>query len=96
MYSKDARPMKDLIATLINQLGLSEQVCEQRIKSEWAEIVGDIAVHKITVNYLKSKILHLESSTSVWSNELILRKAEIIEKINAKFNQEIVKDISFH
>lgn len=96
MYSKDARSMKDLISTLVNQLGLSEQVLEQKIKADWIEIIGEIAANKINVSYLKSKVLHLESSASVWTNELILRKAEIVSKINQKYSKEIVVDIVIH
>lgn len=96
MYNKDARSMKELIGTLVKQLGLSEQVLEQNIKTDWAEIIGEIAANKINVCYLKSKVLHLESSASVWTNELILRKTEIINKINFRYSNIVVNDITFH
>lgn len=93
MYYKDAQSLKELTSLLIKQLGISENIYEQKIKDDWAEIVGEIAASKISVNFLKDKLLHLESSASVWSNELVLRKAEIIEKINSKYHNDIVQNI---
>lgn len=85
--------MKDLVSVLIRQLGLNEAIIEQKIKSDWAELIGEIACTKIEVISLKSGILYLNSTASVWTNELNLRKAEIIHRINEKYNSEIVRNI---
>lgn len=96
MSNNDARSMKDLVSVLIKQLGLNEQILEQKIKADWQEIVGDIACLKIQVLNLKDGVLYLNSSASVWTNEFKLRKSEIIRKINDKYNSEIVRNITIN
>lgn len=96
MSNNDARSMKDLVSILIKQLGLNEQILEQKIKADWQEIVGDIASLKIQVLSLKDGVLYLNSSASVWTNEFGLRKSEIINKINIKYNCEIIRNITIN
>ncbi len=94
MNSNDPRSMKELVSKLINQLGINDQILVQKIKSEWQDIVGDIAYQRIQVLDLKNGVLHLSSSTSVWNNEFRLRKFEIIQKINDRYHSQIVSDIT--
>lgn len=94
MNSNDPRSMKELVSKLINQLGINDQILVQKIKSEWQDIVGDIAYQRIQVLDLKNGVLHLSSSTSVWINEFRLRKFEIIQKINDRYHSQIVSDIT--
>lgn len=96
MNNSDARSMKELVSVLVKQLGLNEQILEQRIKADWQDIVGDIAYLKIQVLNLKDGVLYLNSSSSVWTNEFQLRKFEIIRKINEMHNTEIVHNIKIN
>ncbi len=85
--------LKTVIDSIINKYGWTEQVYFERIKDDWQEIVGDLPSKKIKIKAYKDKILFLSSSASVWSNELILRKEEIIKTINEKYSKYLVKDI---
>lgn len=44
---------------------------------------------------IEKKILYLKVSNAAWRNELKFNQATIIEKINAFYNQEIIKAIKF-
>jgi hypothetical protein len=44
---------------------------------------------------IEKKILHLKVGNATWRSELKFNQATIIEKVNAFYNQEIIKAIKF-
>lgn len=85
--------LQSVLDRIITKYGWTEQVYYERIKEDWNDFIGDIPAKKIKIKALKDKILFISSSASVWSNELILRKEEIIKSINTKYGKFLIDDI---
>ncbi|MFA5188821.1 MAG: DUF721 domain-containing protein [Patescibacteria group bacterium] len=81
----------------ITQQGFSQQVKTSLIIEEFKEIIikifGSNLGKKIKPLYIKNNILTVACLSSVMAQEMNFRKAEILEKINAKFSPDFIKDI---
>jgi len=59
------------------------------IKSEY----GNQGTKNLKATYFKNGKIFIKSDSSVFSNELLLNKNEIIRKINQELGEEAVKEI---
>jgi predicted nucleic acid-binding Zn ribbon protein len=85
--------INDAINNTFSSLGLEKDYLKARVMSEWEEIIGKKLAHKITIDGYDDDILYLRTESSVWRNEIAIRRKEIIEKINARFNIQVFKEI---
>jgi predicted nucleic acid-binding Zn ribbon protein len=83
------------ISSLVDDLGLGLKIQQSKILDDWPVIVGEQIAKVTTAERLDAGKLFVHVARSTWRNELIFLKAELIAKINAYANQEIVKDIIF-
>ena len=95
MEPKFIKPLDVGIKELINNLGIKAKLQEYEAVTQWEEIVGrQIAAVSIAKKIAKG-VLVVQVKTSVWRNELLLRKKEIIDRLNSTLGHEVVKDIKF-
>ena len=82
---------KELLPELIEKLNLKTEFSIEKIKKEWASIVGPIiAPHSFPQFIDENKTLHIYSDHSVYSNDLFMRKKYIVGKINSIFSNSPV------
>ncbi len=86
------------ISEVINQFvsanELTDAINLQQIKQIWQEDFPNTISQNISVTNLKNSILYLHTSSSAWRKEILLRKIEIINKINLKLASEIISDLT--
>ena len=89
--------LSDILNKQVSQKGLSNQIKAALVCEEFDNILKEKWGEKITRHaralYLKDNILTLVSLSSVASQEIRFAENEIIEKINQKFGQKIIKKI---
>ena len=66
-----------------------------KIISLWPSIVGKKINEKTETKTIKKGVLTIKTKDSVWRNELVFQKTDIIDKINRKLEKKIIKDIRF-
>jgi predicted nucleic acid-binding Zn ribbon protein len=93
MSPSDPKPLGTLLTALLHELGLSKKIQQYDVVISWAEIVGE-RIARVTEAYkIEKGILFVRVRTSEWRNELMMRKPEILQKINVR--ETVVKDIVF-
>lgn len=65
-------------------------VCEEFDKIMFA-VFGEKIVHKAQAMYLNNSVLTIASLSPIISQEIKLHELELIDKVNRKFQGEIVK-----
>ena len=80
---------------LINDLGIKSKLRECDAIECWEVVVGEHIAKMTTVTRISKGVLYVRVNTSTWRNELVLRKGELITKLNNKVGECIVKDIKF-
>ncbi len=95
MKSAGPKNLRNAIASLVEDLGLTRKLQQGKILDDWPIIVGEQIARVTVAERLDAGKLFVHVTRSTWRNELIFLKAELINKINSYVNQEIVKDIIF-
>ncbi len=84
-----------LIKAFLKQYRLDDKYTEREIYARWEELVGSAINNRtIKVRYNNGYLMvYLNSSTL--RAELGMRKSELLERINQRLREKVVKDISF-
>ena len=66
-----------------------------QLMDAWEEVAGS-AVKRFTKKlYVKDKVLFVQLTSAVARQELQMRRAVLLEKLNNKIGLEVIKDIIF-
>lgn len=93
MKYPDEKPIKQVINDLLDAYKLGGKLDELKIVNNWAEIVGLVIAKNTIKLQLKGNILWIFVESAPLKNELSFHRSIIVQKINAFFNREIVKEI---
>lgn len=92
------RPMariSDVILKIARKFDIEIKLFEHTINSQWEEIVGDRIASHTRPDTISYRILTVYVDSSVWMQQLIFLKDNIVKKINEKTGRQIIKDIKF-
>ena len=93
MRRTNFEPLGLVIDKVFRDLGLEKKMKEIQIKENWKHVVGplfDKSTKKITIF---NHTLFVSVDSAAIRNELMLNKTEIITKLNAIVNQQIIVDM---
>jgi predicted nucleic acid-binding Zn ribbon protein len=86
----------EVLEDLVQKLGVKKRLQEYEALLRWEEVVGEQIARVATAVRITKGILVIKVRSSVWRNELNMRKGEIIQKLNDALGGSIVTDIRFH
>ena len=92
---KSEKALDAVLHELIASLGIKEKLQEYDAVNRWNEIMGEQIAKASNAVGIKKGVLHVHVQSGPWRNELTIRKKEIIDKINASIESDIVRDIKF-
>ncbi len=92
-----ARPQRlgTLLANVVRDLHIGRKLAEQRACELWPEVVGDYVAHNTKVRSIDRGKLFVWVKTSAWQNEISLRRADIVRRLNRAVGEHVVEDILF-
>lgn len=93
MKYPEEKPIKQVINDLLDAYKLGGKMDELKIVNNWAEIVGLVIAKNTSKLQLKGNTLWIFVESAPLKNELTFHRSVIVQKINAFFNKEIVKEI---
>ena len=94
--SASAKAVGAVLDGLVRSLGIDAKLREYEAVTRWTEVVGEHVAHAAAATSITRGVLMVRVESSVWRNELLLRKKEIMEKLNAAIGADVVKDIKYH
>lgn len=83
----------DALKRLIRQSGWTDRINEYRIREEWPQIAGITIARYTGAMMLRDRVLTISTDVAPLRQELIMGKQQLIEKINAHFQETVVLDI---
>jgi len=87
------KTFESVVKQLVKKLGMEEEYQFAILKEEWKEIIGDRIAAITNIISLKDGKLLIETNSSTWRVELIMRTEEIRKEINTHFASELVHTI---
>ncbi|MDX9758150.1 MAG: DUF721 domain-containing protein [Bacteroidota bacterium] len=85
--------LRSVMHDAIIQQGLESGIREQRIISDWESIVGIAIARQSIPQRLRNGILWVAVRDAAWRQELSLMRRELVAKINAAVDGDVVKEI---
>ena len=90
------KTLKLAINNLLTDLGIENKINENLAINFWSDVVGKKIAAVSKAEKIENNILIIKVNSSVWRNELLYHKNDIIERLNKKVGKKIVKDIRFY
>ncbi len=83
----------DALKEYMKRSGTERRVQAQQVITEWEEAVGPALARSATPQKIVNGVLTIKARDSVWRTELLMRRTEIAQKINAYFRVDLVTTI---
>lgn len=91
----DAKPLGNIMSAILEQLGIGRKVRQYGIVDLWPHIVGERIAQVTKIERIEGDKLFVSVSSSAWRNELMFLKQELIIKVNAALDGQLINDIIF-
>lgn len=88
-----AESLGSIIQQWLRDNGYEEKFRENSVPDYWVDIVGEAVARQTRVERIDRGTMFISVSSAVWRNELMMRREEIISKVNQRFGAQVVKEI---
>lgn len=83
----------EAIQKMLKKYDIDKTIHQYQALSVWNDVVGKtISKHTVPEKVLYGK-LYVKVDSPVWRNELFFQKKEILDKINKKLHDNVIKEI---
>jgi predicted nucleic acid-binding Zn ribbon protein len=95
MRKANDKSLKDAIEQMLNVYKIKRRFDETAVVAAWPELVGKPVANRTKELFIRDKKLFLRIESSVIKNELMMMRAQIMEKINEKANSILIEEVIF-
>ena len=91
------KPVKlgDMLAGVLEERGLKDQVRRMEVLELWPELVGDHVARVTRARGVSEATLFVEVRTSAWLMELNMMKGEFLQRVNERLQDTPIERIVF-
>jgi hypothetical protein len=89
----DFENLNSALRSAIREMGLEKKIRERECLSLWEEVVGPKLASVSQAEDIRNGILYVSAKDPIWGQEIFNLKGLIMQKINQRMGEEIVKDI---
>jgi predicted nucleic acid-binding Zn ribbon protein len=93
MRRKNTQTIGEVLKEYVEAMKLGRKLKESRIEREWEEIVGKNAASLTRKVYIRDQVLYAYLNSSVLRNELLMMREVLIQRINDKAGEELVRKV---
>jgi hypothetical protein len=84
-----------VLSGLAKRLGLQVHLFELHLQQQWRDIIGEPVGSHTWPTQVRFKKLYLLARNSVWTQQLVFLKPELLAKLNEWAGSEMLTDIAF-
>ncbi|MGY3214649.1 DUF721 domain-containing protein [Mucilaginibacter sp. HD30] len=95
MRKTNDKYLKEALEQMLKVYKIKRRFDETAVAAHWPDLVGKSVANRTKELYIHERKLFLRIESSVIKNELLLMRAQIIEKINTEAGDELINDIIF-
>lgn len=86
-------PIDELVELFLKQKGLYSQYKEQEARVLWKEVVGKMIASRTRSVSVANGVMFVKLASSVVKNVILMEKEGIIQALNKRLGDDVVKDI---
>ena len=91
----EPRPVGGVIESVLDELGLEAAAGAFRIGEAWSDCVGPEAAQHSRPVGLRAGVIEVTVDTSVWCQQLQLRRTQILDSLRERLGDDAPKDLRF-
>jgi len=85
----------EVLGNFLRRSGLNPKIQEQKILRSWDKAVGDAIAERTQPVCVKNRVLQVKVTNSVWMQELQFMKNLIIQRLQERTGENLLKDLRF-
>lgn len=89
----DFERLNSVLQSALQQMGLDKKLKERQCLLLWDEVVGEKLASVSKAEDIKNGVLFVSAKDPIWGQEIFNFKGLIMQKLNARLGEDIVKDI---
>ena len=86
----------ELLQQVLREEGLETPLMQQRLLAAWPEVAGQRLAQYTDRLFIKNQTLMIHVRSSVCRQELLLRKADLIIRLNQAAEGQVIVDIGLY
>jgi len=92
---KQPRPLSDVINSVVDRLGIREELGEAEIIETWAAVAG-ADINAVTDSaWMKGAVLFVKMSSPTWRHHLHVNRTSWRDRLNVELGRKAVVEIVF-
>lgn len=95
MIRKKAEPVSDVLMTLLRQQGLEGPLNEYRLIQAWTVVLGRPVERYTRDLRIENQTLCVRLSSPALRNELMMQRTQLVQRLNAEVDAQVITDIRF-
>lgn len=95
MFRKEVKSIGELILKNLRAQGLETPLQQKRLIEAWPEVMGEMIAGYTKELYIKNQTLHVRLTNPALRADLSMMRPEIVKKLNAVVDTQVIVDIRF-
>lgn len=95
MYPKNEMTLGEAIRAYLKAMGLDKKLKEKALINSWEEILGKGVANATKGLYIQNQVLFVQLNSSIVRHQLQMMKSGIIDALNKKAEEKLIRDIVF-
>jgi len=87
--------MGGIVNNTLDEMGVRQKILEGQAVNRWREVVGPHIAASSAAQNVRDGVLYVACKSSMWANELMLHRQDIIKRLNKALGRKVVSDIRF-
>jgi predicted nucleic acid-binding Zn ribbon protein len=87
--------IREIIRNIVNKLADKDGFKRAWVEKHWPELVGVEASRHSLPQRVERAVLFVNVDSSVWNQELFMRRRQLLQKINGSFSHVILNDVKY-
>ena len=95
MFRKDVKNIGELILRNLRSQGLETPLLQKRLVDAWPTVMGDMVAGYTQEVYIRNQTLWVHLTSPALRADLSMMKQDIVKKLNAVVDSQVIVDIRF-
>lgn len=95
MFRKEVKSIGELILKNLRAQGLETPLQQKRLIEAWPEVMGELIAGYTKDLYIKNQTLHVRLTNPALRADLSMMRPDIVKKLNAVVDTQVIVDIRF-
>jgi len=89
------RPLRDVLQEILKSYSLEDHLAETSLLGNWEKVTGKMISAHTSKLFISNKVLYVTVDSAALRQELLYRKAKLLDLLNKPAGKEVIRDIVF-